>query len=181
MNKESKRLFFAVNLSEEVKQEIFEKVLPLIPKEGWGKVSKENLHVTMHFLGQTPEEVIKRLQEQVEPLQEFDCFEAEINCAGHFKGNIIWLGFGKGAQEFNLLNKKLQKAIGTQDSRFHAHITLARNKGAEKKQAQEIVEKIGNMFKKRIKVKSIELVESTLRSDGPKYNILFSVRFCESE
>lgn len=181
MSNESKRLFFAVNLPNEVKQEIAEKVLPQIPKDGWGRVSKENLHVTLHFLGHLPKEAIKRLQEQVEQLQKFDCFEAEINCAGHFKGRILWLGFGKGTQEFNLLDRKLQKAIGTHDDRFHAHITLARNKGAEKKQAQEIVEKIRNLFKRKIQVKSIELIESKLESSRPKYSVLFSVNFFQSD
>jgi len=177
---ESKRLFFAVNLSNEVKQEIAKNVLPEIPKNRWSRVSKENLHVTMHFLGHLPKESIKRLREQVEVLQKFDCFEAEINCAGHFKGKILWLGFGKGTEEFNLLNRKLQKAIGTHDDRFHAHITLARNKGAEKKQAQEIVGKIGKLFKRKIQVKSIELIESKLESKGPKYSVLFSVIFCQN-
>ena len=180
MSNENKRLFFAVNLPNEVKQEIAKNILPQIPKDGWGRVSKENLHVTMHFLGQLPKEDIKRLQEQVEPLQEFDCFEAEINCAGHFKGKILWLGFGKGTQEFNLLNRKLQEAIGTHDDRFHAHVTLARNKGAEKRQAQEIAKRLGNLFKRKIQVKGIELIESRLESSGPKYSVLFSVNFCQS-
>ena len=46
---EQKRLFFAVNLPDDVKKEISENVLPKIPKDGWNRVSKENLHVTMHF------------------------------------------------------------------------------------------------------------------------------------
>lgn len=179
MNGESKRLFFAVNLPPCVKKEIAQKILPLIPK-GWKKTPEENLHVTMHFLGHLPAEAVKDLQDETKALKGFEPFEAEINCAGHFGGNILWLGFGKGNEEFSRLNSKLQQAIGTQDPKFHAHITIARNKGADRKQAQAITEKTGKEINAmKIAVKSIELMESELGKSGPKYGTLFSIPFTQ--
>lgn len=180
MSSESKRLFFAVNLPPEVKRGIAEKVLPLIPNEGWGKVPEENLHVTIHFLGQLPAEAVKGLRDEAGALKGFGAFEAEINCAGHFNGNVLWLGFGRGNEEFRRLNSKLQQAIGTNGPKFHAHITIARNKGAGRKQAHVIAEKIGMEMKAmEIPVKSIELMESGLGKQGPKYGRLFSVKFAQ--
>ncbi len=175
---EKQRLFFAVNTPEALKQEISEKILPLIPKDKWRKVLPENLHVTLHFLGWLPKGAIKRLQEQVEPLKLFESFEAEVNCVGHFKARVLWLGIGKGSEEFNLLNSKLQEAIGSRDERFHAHITLARNKGAKKQEVERLVERLGeNLEARNVLVKSLELMVSQLRKQGPKYSVVFSVPF----
>ena len=181
MSNEKKRVFFAVKLPEEVKQQIAEKLLPLIPKDKFRKVLQENLHVTLHFLGWLPKEAVKQLQEKVEPLQHFEAFEAELNCVGHFKGRVLWLGFGKGTEEFGLLNRKLQACLGTHDERFHPHVTLARNKGAGKKQAEEIVERLRKELRpKKIQVKGLELMLSQLRKAGPKYSVVHSTRFTQA-
>lgn len=180
MSEESKRLFFAVNLPAELKQEIAETILPLVPKAQWRIVPKENLHVTLHFLGQLTDEAVKDLLNETLALKGFEPFEAEISCAGHFGGNVLWLGFGKGNEEFSLLNSKLQQAMGTHDPKFHAHITIARNKGAEKRQTMTIMEKIGKEMKAmKITVKSVELMESALGKQGPKYGRLFSVKLTQ--
>ncbi len=172
------RLFFAVNLPKEVKQEIAEKFLPLIPADKWRKVLPENLHVTMQFLGYLPREAVNRMQADVQQLQNFEAFEAELNCVGHFKGRVLWIGVGKGTEEFNLLNSKLQQAIGTHDERFHAHVTLARNRGARKQETDELIEKLrGIGFKKKIQVESIELMHSILHKTGPEYSVVSSIKF----
>jgi len=180
LSEESKRLFFAVNLPPRVKREIAEKIMPLVPNEGWKKVPEENLHVTLHFLGQLPAEAVESLRGEAEALKGFKAFEAEISCAGHFRGNVLWLGFGKGNEEFSRLNQALQQAIGTHDPKFHAHITIARNKGAEKKQALAIVEKIGKEMKAmKIAAKSVELMESKPGKSGSEYSRLFSIPFTQ--
>ena len=86
---ENARLFFAVNFSEELKEKIFNELVSEIPKEGFGKVSRENLHITLAFLGYFPEEKIPELQKKASALESFESFEAEINCIGHFNFCII--------------------------------------------------------------------------------------------
>jgi len=174
MSSGKKRLFLAVNLPAELKREIGEGVLADLPKQGLRKVLPENLHVTLQFLGYFPEKALKELQARLESV-DFECFEAELNCVGHFKGNVLWLGFGKGTEEFNLLNRKLQHALGTYGERFHAHVTLARNKGLKRQKVQGLVEGIREKLKPRIvKVESFELMESRLGKAGPKYTKIFS-------
>jgi len=181
MSSEKKRLFFAVNLPKDVREEIAARLLPLLPKDGLRKVLPENLHVTIQFLGYLPNEALKELKEKIGTLKEFEAFEAELNCVGHFKGNIIWLGFGKGTEEFNLLNSKLQSCLGTHDERFHAHVTVARNRGLAREKVQALVEVLRKELKaRRVGVKSIELMESRLRRKGPEYEIVFSLPFTES-
>jgi 2'-5' RNA ligase len=176
MTPNKKRLFLAVNLPEDLKREIADEILAGLPKNGLRKVLLENLHVTLQFLGYFPEEGLKELQGKLESV-DFECFEAELNCVGHFKGNVIWLGFGKGTEQFNLLNRKLQAALGTHDDRFHAHVTLARNRSLERGEVQGLVEGLREKVKPRVvKVESFELMESELRKPGPKYTVLYSKR-----
>lgn len=181
MTSEKQRLFFAVNLPDSLKREIAARLLPLLPKDGLRKVLPENLHVTMHFLGYLPKEAVKELKEKVESLKDFGAFEAELNCVGHFKGKVLWLGFGKGTEEFGLLNRKLQDCLGTHDERFHAHVTLARNRGLGRGEVQALVEGLRKELQPRlVQVKGIELMLSKLRKSGPVYSVIFSLPFTEA-
>ncbi len=171
----SRRLFIAVNIPEQAKKEIG-LFLEAIPKQGWGKVRQENLHLTLAFLGWGNEKQEKKAVKAMESLQGFGEFETELSGFGHFEGRVIWIGSGKGAEEMSTLSKKLNDALGTKDESFHSHITLARNKGAKKQEAKDIVEKLRKtMYKRTIAVKSIELMESVLHSSGPEYKKVFSV------
>jgi 2'-5' RNA ligase len=176
MNGETKRLFFAVNLPAGTRREIAEKIMPLIPKEGWRRAKEENLHVTMLFLGDVPEGKIARLKELAAGLRAFGTFEAEISNAGHFGQRVLWLGFGEGSEEFGRLGAELQAATGTHNEKFHAHVTIARGNGTGKNQAGIVAQKIGGKIKAmKTLVESIELVESRLGPGGPEYTVLFSV------
>jgi len=180
MTGENIRLFFAVNLEPALKQEIAEKILPLIPKDKWRKVLPENLHVTMQFLGHLPREAVAEIEGKVSVLKDFESFEADLNCAGHFGNRVLWLGFGKGTEEFNLLNSKLQQVLETHDERFHAHVTLARNRGEKGEELEKLVEKIRKVWQaKRVWVKNLDLMKSQLQKSGPKYSLVFSTALAE--
>jgi len=177
---ENARLFFAVNFSEELKERIFKELVEEIPKNGFGKVGRENLHITLAFLGYFLKEKFLELQEKAMQLKNFESFEAELDSIGHFKGRVLWLGTGKGTEEFNLLAKELCEAISVQNEEFHAHLTLARNKGAKKSEFDTVVEKLrGKKFFEKINVKGFDLMQSTLSPKGPVYKKIFSVEFEE--
>ncbi|MDD5162801.1 MAG: RNA 2',3'-cyclic phosphodiesterase [Candidatus ainarchaeum sp.] len=173
---ENSRLFFAVNFSEELKEKIFNELAVEIPEKGFGKTSRENLHITLVFLGFFPKEKIPGLREKAMQLKNFKGFEAELCEIRHFKGRILWLGIGKGSEEVKLLAKKLCEAIGIDEENFHAHVTLARNKSATKKEFDAVLEKLGaKNFSEKIAVKSLELMESKLSPKGSIYKKVFSV------
>ncbi len=173
MNKQ-KRLFFAVNLPDKVKEEISKTILPKIPKEKWRTVKKENLHITMRFLGHLPEQAIGELQEKTNVVGNSEEFYAELKGVGHFKNRILWIGTGEGTNEFNLLSKKLCEALGVLDKRFHAHITIARNRGSKPKETDELIEGLRKQkFERRITVRSVDLMESILHKAGPEYKKVF--------
>lgn len=176
MNK-SVRLFFAVNLPESLKEEIAKLFLGEIPRDKWRLVLSENLHITLCFLGYCPEERIAQLQEKAAELQSFPAFKAELNGIGHFKGRVLWIGVGKGSDELNVLGRKVMDIAGVHDDRFHAHVTLGRNKGMRKQETDALIEGLReNDFKREISVESFELMSSQLRKQGPLYKKVFSVK-----
>tara|TARA_Y100000310_G_C20695345_1_gene825285 strand:+ start:3640 stop:4185 length:546 start_codon:yes stop_codon:yes gene_type:complete len=177
----TKRVFFAVNLPEKVKEEIRNTMLGAIPSDKWRTVKPENLHVTIRFIGYWSEDEIEKLNEKVSGLRECKGFEAEIKGMGHFRNRILWIGIEKGTEEFNLLNKKLYEALGVSEERFHAHITLAKNKDSKARETYELIEILREKyFKRQIIVKSLDLMESVLYRTGPEYTKLFSTEFKEA-
>jgi 2'-5' RNA ligase len=174
MIKES-RVFIAVNIPNKVKEEI-SVLLESIQKEKYRIVKKENMHITLCFLGNISKRKIEELREGMQTLSSIEKFEIELNGIGHFNERVIWLGTGKGTEEINFLAKKTCESIDILSENFHSHITLARNKGARKEEVKELVEKLReNNFKKTVKITSIELMESILHKSGPEYKILFKI------
>lgn len=179
---QAKRLFFAINLPEEIKREISEAFFEMLPKDKWRKVKEENLHVTMRFLGHIPKEKINELRKEIECLEEFAGFDAELSGVGHFNNKVLWVGVEKGIDGINLLSKKLCTAIGVTEERFHAHVTLARNRGSSAKETDELIERMrAKKFSAKIAVKGIELMESVLHEPGPEYSVVFSTEFKEPQ
>jgi 2'-5' RNA ligase len=175
---ENARLFFAVNIPEETKNRIFAELVETIPQKSFGKTRRENLHITIAFLGYFPKEKIVELEKKAQTLKNFKKFEAELNEIGHFRGRVLWLGTGKGTEEFNLLAKKLCEAIEMPNEEFHAHVTLARNKSAEKKEFDAVVEKLhAKKFFEKICANSFDLMQSIPASKGQVYKKVFSIKF----
>ncbi|MBN2127450.1 MAG: RNA 2',3'-cyclic phosphodiesterase [Candidatus Diapherotrites archaeon] len=160
------RCFIALNLSNKAKKEINE-LNELIDEKKFRKVKEENFHITMRFLGEISEEKAFELSRKLNEIK-FNEFEIELNEAGFFGLNVLWIA-SKEKEKLNELNEKLNELIG-EDKRFHAHVTLARNRNAEKKEFKEAVEKLREKkFSIKSKINSIDLMESELTSKGSKY------------
>ncbi|MFH1256160.1 MAG: RNA 2',3'-cyclic phosphodiesterase [Candidatus Diapherotrites archaeon] len=167
------RVFIAINVPEAVKERIFSELSALIPAKGCKKVEKANLHITMRFLGYLNEEKIMETKKALEKIS-LKKFEAELCGVNHFNGRVIWLGVAKGSQEFNELSGQLSELAELPDERFHAHLTLARNKSLERNEVKEIAERMNEKnFSEKIAVESTDLMESVLSHEGPVYKKLF--------
>ncbi|MCD5396320.1 MAG: RNA 2',3'-cyclic phosphodiesterase [Candidatus Pacebacteria bacterium] len=181
------RIFIAINLPEDIKSKLlsFQKKWPTLPCRG---VKKENLHITLIFLGNlddnqlfetinTSKEVAKRHKPFLVKLEKI-CFGPPKK----FPPRMVWV---KGALNQGLANlqKDLEDSIfklstykyKTKGARpFSPHITLARIKVWEFRRLEdkpEIDEEIDLTFE----VNSFEIMESFLKRSGAEYEILESL------
>lgn len=127
------RLFIALNLKNEVKNQISEVISKVKSNSIQGKfVSEEHMHLTVEFLGEIQDDRIDIIKGIMDEL-EFDAFTLNISKLGYFKrseGNIYWLGIKYNATLFNI-NKKLRqdlmvKGFQLEDREYRPHITLGR-------------------------------------------------------
>ena len=171
----TRRLFIAINLPNELKEKIWQDYSEKLLGEELKLVRKENLHITMKFLGYFSEKNLLELYEKLSKIS-FEMFEAEVFGVGEFNGKVIWVGVTDKNNLIEKINYKINKALETSGEKFHPHITLARNKKLEKIKVKKIVEELNRVqFKEKFLVKSIDLMESKLSDGGAKYSILLQI------
>ncbi len=169
-----KRVFIAVNVPKEVKAGIYKGLSEAIPKEKGKIVGKENLHITMKFLGYLNEEKIEEVKSKMAELKA-EPFEAVIEGLGHFNGRVIWLGVKQGGKELTEISNQLNELLGLKDERFHPHITIARNKSMKRKEVYELIERLNERTAPfKVYIDKIDLMLSKLTPKGPVYSKLFS-------
>lgn len=184
------RIFIAVNLPEDVKKKLidYQAKWPELPIR-WTK--KENLHITLMFLGYLSDEelleVLKSTKEAVSKHQPFFINLKKIIYGPPKKlpPRMIWAE-GEKSKELGKLQKDLEnsllssEALAKEDLTIEArpyapHITLGRIKAwefrkIEPEERSEVNEEINLNFE----VNSIEVMESELKREGPNYAILES-------
>ena len=180
------RIFIAINLPEEIKNQLAghqDKWLELPCR--WTK--KDNLHVTLEFLGyMVDDELINFCRKTRESFSEKKSFNLYLNkiCYGPpskkppdiMNPSDSFLR----SSSFSTKNKtpRMVWVMGEKIKEFNItpHITLGRIKTWQFKQIDpeerpEINEEINLSFE----VKSIEIMESSLKRGGPEYTILESI------
>jgi len=181
------RIFIAINLPENIKQKLadFQSKWPELPIR-WTK--KENLHITLVFLGSLSDEelfeICKITKEVASKNQPFS-----INLNKIFYGppkkmppRMVWVE-GEKSKGLTQLKNDLENALsGSTNSRhqketrpFSPHITLGRIrqwefKSIEPEERPNVKQDISLGFE----VSSIEVMESFLKRGGPEYTILES-------
>ena len=181
------RIFIAINPSQEIKEKIFKHQLgfPDLPVN-WTK--KENLHITLSFLGNTKDESIAEIINSVEEVStKHHSFFLELNkiCYGPTIQNprMVWVT-GKKSEEMGKLKNDLEEKLLNAQKRKRSvfkeglspHITLGRLKRNDFKQIAEEERPIVNkdIFIK-FEVVSIDIVESQLEPTGAQYTLLQSI------
>ncbi|MEQ8170612.1 MAG: RNA 2',3'-cyclic phosphodiesterase [Candidatus Eremiobacterota bacterium] len=176
------RLFIAINLDEMLKEQlsiILEEFRKEEPSVKW--VEARNLHITLKFLGDTPEEKIIIIKKALKDIN-FPSFSIKLKDPGCFPNTkepkILWLGISEGKNDLLKLNREVENVMKKQgfseeNKDFKCHITLGRVKKFKKiYSCEKFLTKIeGKDFIKQ-KIEQIELIKSTLYPTGPVYEIL---------
>ena len=170
------RLFVCIWIPEELKEKIVslqEQInnIPITAKF----VERENLHLTITFLGNVREEEAELLKKKLDIItKNFNKFQ--INLTGlsvipneHY---IRVLGVGVKNNEFADLIKNVGNSLGGKYYETNK-LTLCRVKGVkDKKRLRDFIEKNQNVEIGNFEVKTIALVKSELSRQGPVYKTL---------
>lgn len=182
------RVFIAINLPDQIKGQLISYHLkwPELPVR-WTK--KNNLHITLVFLGYVREEEILGLLNDVKGAvskhQSFVIKLKRIYYGPDEKSpRMIWVE-GEESEELGRLEKDLKGALaglppesGKKEERkiYIPHITLGRLKQWEFRRIEpEERPQINENIDLGFEVNSVDVMESHLKRGGPEYTILESV------
>ncbi len=201
----SRRIFIAINLPDEVRKEIvsYQKKMKELfnftkseysfqddSKEPINWTRKENLHITLVFIGYVKDDDLPSIFKTTKDIvKKYKSFSIDLNniCYGPPKKNpprMIWvtgeksetLGKLQTELQTSLLNPWVEEPSKIKSKAFSPHITLGRIRKWEfKKIDPEERPQIEESFLLNFRVKSIKIVESELKKTGPEYTVLDSV------
>ncbi|MBN1159859.1 MAG: RNA 2',3'-cyclic phosphodiesterase [Candidatus Diapherotrites archaeon] len=177
------RCFIAVEIPESIRRKLFKVGKDLVNAiDGKAKaVELQNIHVTLHFLGEMNALEIRRIRHAMDKMDFAGNFEVRMKGIGFFPSenrvSVIWGGIDKGAKNLETLYNNLAMRAGFNKERFVPHATLARVKYLNNKDKFiEIAKKFENEDFGTFKVKEVILYKSTLTQEGPVYKRLYSTK-----
>lgn len=180
------RMFVAVEVEESVREKL------VMAQEQLAKtgadlklVEPENVHVTMKFLGEVPEEKTGAIVDALKrAVAGTGGFEAKVKGIGVFPGlnyiRVVWAGVAEGSEKFIELQRKIERELQPlgfrQEKDFVPHLTLARVRTARgRDRLVAFVKEKGEEEFGATLVKAVELKQSKLMPSGPVYSTLARV------
>lgn len=170
------RLFVAVPIPPEVKEQLVERQQPI---EGVRWEARNKLHLTLKFLGDTDPKQAHRLGTKLNNIAQ-PAFSISIKGVGYFPEGqhpkVLWAGIRQSKQLTRLKNSVEEVCVEMgfePDSRpFKPHITLGRNKGAPKRDVMSFINQHKQLRIPEVKVQQFVLYESKLDTTGAKHSRL---------
>lgn len=179
----NKRLFIAIDISDEVRTLIDEHIEGLKKLQNksvrWERADK--IHLTLKFLGDTAVLKVPQIEASLsEAASNHHCFDLTAQGTGVFptqqKARVLWIGLNQSenlAQLHAGIENRLESIdIPKEDRRFSPHFTIARIRDA--RQAKPVTEHhLASGFGPIIfPVNEITLYESKLLPSGSTYSIV---------
>jgi len=180
------RLFLAIPLPPDLAARAFEILPTALP--ALRRVKAENLHITLAFLGHTPDErlddVAAAAREAAVPVS---AFRLSFDRAGRFpergRPRVVWLGIADGEASVAELGAGVYAGLRSRGLRFDdrplaPHLTLARvAEDASAAEAKTVGVALETMPVPTLgfDVTAIAVVQSVLSPKGPRYTALATV------
>ncbi len=183
------RTFFAVNLSSKIRanaSRLIDKMVVTGADYNW--VAEANLHITLNFVGDVPEnEVTDLCIDFRKTLEGSHRFMIAISGIGAFPNldapRTIWLGITEGAEELTELNRRLADLLArwrfSKDrNEFHPHLTLGRLRrgGRWNQSLTELLEKHRFHDSGMCSIEEVVVNSSYLERSGPTYTPMTRVK-----
>lgn len=181
----TKRLFAAIKVQPDPNLiSIYNSLKSALRHEKINWVSEKNIHITLKFFGETPEDKTDEICEVFDEIasnhQPFNLTLENIGIFGSsYEPRVIWFGMAKSEAVEKLAEEVLLrlKTIGFEPDgqHFRPHLTVGRIKQIiSKKQFQQTIDTFKNRFIQDVLVTDFQLYESILKPQGPVYQVIES-------
>jgi RNA 2',3'-cyclic 3'-phosphodiesterase len=177
------RVFISLEIPEHIRARIFHEI-GILKQQGLvsGKfVEKDNLHLTLKFLGDLTEEQITSIEKKLSEIK-FNKINCSLSNFGIFPNReyikVLWIGLKpeKNFENlFSVVDEKLSEiGFSKDDKKFIPHITLARVKQIKDKDL--FLNKFENLKipSEKILLTKISLIKSELYPKGSVYKVIKS-------
>ncbi|PKD43151.1 RNA 2',3'-cyclic phosphodiesterase [Rhodohalobacter barkolensis] len=170
------RYFISITLPQAI-QESVDQILPDEPQ--WRKVKREQLHLTLRFIGEAESSRIDQIQESLKEI-DLPAFNLKLKGVGFFPDDgpvrVIWLGIENKSALMDLQQKVDEIVSDVMNSdrehSFVPHVTLARIKKGFLK-SEKLLDSIPEENEQfEFKVRSFQLMESKKGSRGVDHHIV---------
>jgi RNA 2',3'-cyclic 3'-phosphodiesterase len=176
-----KRLFVAIDVPDSIQHALVD-LDPHIRGVRW--VDGNQMHLTLGFFPDVPEDVDLRLREKLSAI-EFKAFFLPITGLGKFpeKGHpkVLWIGVGTGHPHLFQLYKRVQEAafqcgLKLEERPFHPHITIARCRDVSEGAVRRFFKSKADVDLGMTRVEAFYLYSSKLTPSGPIHTRELTVR-----
>lgn len=167
------RCFIAIDLDHALKEHILE-IQGKINEPSLKIVEKQNIHITLKFLGEVSE---NKIQDVIKRVKEINLhkFDLEIQGMGAFPSinymRVVWLGVRDDTRLVELAKAVDDKLFDFKHEDFSAHLTIARVK-LRPTRLREVILQNKDIYIGKQHVDRFVLKKSILLSTGPVYEDL---------
>jgi RNA 2',3'-cyclic 3'-phosphodiesterase len=179
------RLFLAIDLPDPVRQEVAA-LCTQVNQARW--VKPHQLHITLRFMGQTPDDALTGIREQLARVQA-PSFDLVLRGAGVFPGSastkrarVLWLGLDP-VEPLVRLKQAIDEGLGPDTERasqgYAPHLTLARFTAKPDPTLTQFPSQHQAYLSARFRVACFKLYQSTLLSTGAVHEVLATYSLAE--
>ena len=164
-----RRCFVALDLPDELLRAVRE-VREILRKKfpDLRYVSRENLHLTLKFLGEITPELLVEVEERLRGIRTAT-IEVSLAETGCFAPRILWVGL-RGADELQLKVNDALENLFEPEHRFMGHVTIAGVKGISDR-LRRTMEGL-EVSRTTATATGFTLQESHLSHEGPRYETI---------
>jgi len=192
------RVFIAIDLSSSIRKSLSDQITQLgniLGKSGVRWVKPSGIHLTLKFLGETPDHTVERVQNTLsEIVPRFSPFTMRIGTFGCFpnarRPRVLWIGIQEPTGVLEKLHQEIEmelRKIGfkAENRPFSAHLTLGRiKKNVSSSNLKALASQIGAVRIGELGTEAVQeicLIRSILRPTGAEYTRLGVYEFMEKE
>ncbi len=142
-------------------------------------VERESMHLTLKFLGEIDERVVKKISEGMRSLEKYPSFSMHLEGVGAFpserRAKVIWIGIER-SERLKDIWKEIENiaencGIAREKRDFSPHLTLGRVKDPrDSGRVRKVLEAHRDEDFGAFDVKEIKLKKSVLTPQGPIYS-----------